>query len=44
MTPPFSLQYGRVGRMDDTSDPFIERHLGKSWDQSVYNVTQAVLR
>lgn len=37
--------YGRVGRLGDhMDDPAIARHLGRDWDNAVFNVTQNVLR
>ena len=37
--------YGRVGALGDhMDDPAIARHLGREWENAVFNVTRAVLR
>jgi hypothetical protein len=37
-------QYGRVGKTTELRDPAVTRHLGRTWENSVYNVVQQVLR
>jgi glutamate dehydrogenase/leucine dehydrogenase len=36
-------QYGRVGSPEDMEDPAIVRHMGREWDNSLFNVVNEVL-
>ena len=38
-----ATQYGRIGTQGELKDPAITQHFDRSWDNSVYRVTQAVL-